>query len=193
MNAYTSPHKGWMTGLAAALLFLFATGFLADSYSSYAQERLSVAELEHQRATKQLEQWKEDSATAKTLRQHLSDADVARLLEAGNPKAMTAKLEPLAAASRLSNFSYTLSPLQPWDGHPSFSGIEGIVKSTLTIEADTPHDGDVFAFLNELSTLQGKFTLTELHISPIKEAKDRPLSALNLHARATLDWLVNAP
>ena len=193
MNSVSSPHLRWITlGIVSVFLYL-ASVPLCDFLSDHSRQMLSSSQIENARAVKQFEQWKEDSLAAKTLAKSLSNEEITRLLESGSPKAMTSHLEPLAAASRLSNFSYTLSPASPWDGMPDFPGIEGIVKSVLTIETDAPHDADIFAFLGHLSSLQGKFKLTELHILPISDKPDQPLSDLNLHARATLEWLANRP
>jgi len=186
------PRSLWIAALCAVLLFWAACNLLAGTTATHYQSIVTQKREHKERLALQLQQWRDDAETARTIRENISEHDIARLLEPGNRRAMTARLEPLAAANYLANMTYTLSPAQPWDGGKDFPGIEGVTTSRLSVEADVPHDGYIFAFLAQLSTLQGRFILDELHIAPRSEQHKNDSAALNLHMQARLEWLVNA-
>jgi len=183
-------HRPWILALLAALLFAVTMNILTTRITDHFNMAYEQMAAKKNRLTLQLDLWRNDAQTARTIRENISELDIARLLEPGNRKSMTAKLEPLATAHHLVNMTYTLSPPQPWDGGTQFPGIEGVVVSTLTLESDAPHDGAIYAFLSQLKELQGRLTIQELHIGPISEPNATP-SALNLHMKAKLEWLVN--
>ncbi len=186
-------HRAWMTGLFCAVVLVL----IEPSIAQKLQTRLTLQQnelAEHFLALAQQKvQFEADLQTAQTIDETLNPIDAETLLAPSNRQHLSQRLESIAASSRLFNVNYLLSPAQTWTEEGPFTGIEGITQSTLTLEADAPHDGDSLGFLARLNALDGRLHLQQLSIKPLASHEDSPLAALNLHITARFLWLTNAP
>ncbi len=193
-------HKRWIIALAGLAAFLTLAPPLVRSYGEHLEIRRTILTTERDALAKQLDQLREDAQAALTLSQSISPEEVERLLAPMSRARLAEQLEAMAGTARLTHMQYTLAPFQPWDGGQAFAGIRGVVQSRLTIEADAPHDGHVFSFLEKLAGVEGKMTLISLSITPLATKPpqetategETQIPALNLHMKAELLWLANA-
>lgn len=184
-------HKSWILLLGAVLILLIGTPYLTSYYGKFFIEQKQALSQKRDRLAHQLKQWESDNKTAINIRRTISKEEVKNLLTPSNREALTAQIESLAASSRLSNLRFILAPGKPWDGGDSFPGIKKITGSKLLIEADAPHDGDIYNYIEKLATLDGKMALQKLAITPIHPEGTIKTSAYNLHFKATYLWLSN--
>ncbi len=186
-------HRAWMTGFFCAVLLVLMEPRIAH----FMHSRLSLTQNELAERffilAQQKVQFEADLQTAKTIDGTLSPSDIETFLAPSDRQQMSQRLESVAASARLFNVNYLLSAAQAWMGEGSFTGIEGIVQSTLTLDADAPHDNDILGFLSHLNALGGRLDLQQLSIKPITHNDASPLAALNLHVTAQFLWLTNAP
>lgn len=184
-------HRSWILLLSGVLILLVGSPYLTSCYKDYFASQKNDLTYKRDRLAKQLKQWEKDNKTAIDISQTMTKEEIDNLLTPAGRNAMSAQIEPLAATARLGHVRYILSPPKPWDGGNKFPGIKKIVQSTLIIEADAPHDGDIYNFMDKLSALSGKFVLQKLTITPLYDQDSQTLSAYNLHFKATCLWLAN--
>lgn len=192
MKRATPKEWLWLASpFVAAVLTLALLPASAALQKEMATQQLQLSS-QKEKLGRQLRQWQADAQTAQVLARTLPESAIARLLDPGDRKALAAQIEPLALSARLANISYVLSPAQDWDGGATFPGIRDATISALTIEADAPSDSDIYAFLKSLLAQPGRFEITSLTITPLREDIAARPAALNLRMKASLQWIANA-
>ena len=191
-HAQMRPHTGWIFATLFAALTLFSVSPLASAIESSLSEKLTTARMERDKLAAQIKQWKDDAHTAQELSRTITTSELDHLLLAYPQHKMAEQVESIGAASRLANMVYLIEPPAPWEGDGAFSGITGIKRSILNVEADTPHDGDIVAFLRNFKPDPARITLLELNIDRLENSVGKTPSAINLHMKARYEWLANA-
>ncbi len=187
MNALR-PHHGWLLALGAALLLAAASDPLLRYARNGMAEESRALDAEHARISQSLMQLRDDAATAQRLSRTITSKDMEKYLAPTDRAKIAARLEPIATASRLSRFTYTLSPEQNFA--PEGGDMDGIAQSHLTLEAEAPQDDDATRFLLRLQqTLPGRAALQHLSL---ERTNPTALSATNIHLKAEIDWLSNS-
>lgn len=184
-------HRSWVLLLSSMVLILTVTPYLTGSMTDAHNNKKASLTNERDLLSKKVTQWKEDNKKAIEISQTFSKTEIDNLLTTADRDTMTAQLESLAALAKLSNMRYILSPLKPWDGGKHFPGIQNIFTSTLLVEANAPHGGSIFNFMNKLDSVEGKMALKKLEITPLRKDTAKKLRAYNLHFKATYQWLAN--
>jgi len=186
-------HRVWIAALACTVLLLIAQPFAVRALRANVENETQTLLTQKTRLTRQLDQWNEDALTAADLAQTIQPQEVDRLLAVPDASEIAAQIETFAALARLDRFSYNFTSPQLWKGDDLLPTVRGIAHSTLSIEADAPHDGDALAFIRRVKQLTGKMTLRNLTLSRLKtKATTEELAAYNLHIKAEFDWLANA-
>lgn len=184
-------HRPWILSCSLILMVLLSIPLGARSYNRHLEERKQTLSQKREELSRQLDQWREDSRKAMELSQTLPHEEVKALLAPLSRQKWVEQIEPLAASARLINVHYELSPPSAWTGEGTLSNVTGISQSTLKIEADAPHDGDIFTFLEQVGKMPGRLTLKRLIISPLPQEKSQDPSAFNLHLQVDYLWLSN--
>ncbi|MDD5585946.1 MAG: hypothetical protein PHY92_03190 [Alphaproteobacteria bacterium] len=185
-------HRWWLAALAAALVLLACGDPLLRYGHDALTARLQKSDAAKKNLTTVLQQLRDDAATAERLSRAIKAGEAAAYLAPADRLQITAQLEPLATASRLGRFTYTLSPEQPFKPEQASPDTDGLAESVLTFEADAPHDGDAYRFIERLlRRLPGRARLRQLAIENTNAANAGPLAVANVRLNATVDWLAN--
>jgi hypothetical protein len=186
------PHRWWLAAFGIALVLLAGSDPVMRYGHEILTERLQKLDAEKRTLTGALQQLRGDAAAAERLSKAIKAEDVAAYLAPADRLQITAQLEPLATVSRLGNFTYALSPEQPFKPEQASPDTDGLVESVLTFEADAPHDGDAYRFIDRLlHRLPGRARLRQLVIERSQASIDGPLAASNIRLNATIGWLAN--
>ena len=185
-------HRWWLAVFVAALLLLASSDPLLRAAQNILTQKSQRLETEKQNLSQTLQHLRDDAATAERLSRALKAGWAQTYLAPVDRRQMAAQLEPLAAASRLGRFTYTLLPEQPFKPEPALPDTEGLVQSALTVEADAPHDGDATHFIQRLlQALPGRAQLQQLALERPEANTTAPLAEKNVRLNATIDWLAN--
>jgi len=183
------PHIGWLLALIGA--FILIVGLDPARHYAYEMTGQKQKELssDHERLALNLRQLRDDAALAERLSKDINANDVEKYLAPSNRLEAVAMLDPLAFDSRLSNFSYTLSPEQPYKSPDDGSDMRGIVQSSLTLQAEAALDNDTYRFLENLPrVLPGRLRLEKLSVERIKL---NLFEATNVRMTAVFEWVAN--
>ena len=190
-------HKWWLAALVAALFVPVCSDPVLRAAHGILAQRLQRVETEKQNLSQVLQHLRDDAATAVRLSHELNAGEATTYLAPVDRRQTAAQFEPLAAASRLGRFTYTLLPEQPFKPEPALPDTDGLAQSALNIEADAPHDGDAQHFIQQLlQALPGRAQLQQLDIERMDSNAatnvNTPLAGKNVRLSATIDWLANA-
>lgn len=185
------PHRFWLAAICLCLFLLVISRPLTRVASAALNQRLQRIQAERTTIAHALENLHVDAAAAEELSQDIALDDVATYLAPVDRLKLTEQFEPLASAMRLDRFTYSLSPEQPYKTYPANADLDGVVESSLSLEAEAPHDGDVYRFLQELTALlPGHAQLRHVSISRLREDPSS-FGAMNVKLSASIDWLAN--
>jgi hypothetical protein len=185
-------HRWWLIALSAAFLLLVCSDPLSRAAHDVLARRLHKLEIEQKNLTQSLEQLRGDAAIAERLNREIKTGEADSWLAPVDRRQIAAQFEPLAAAARLSRFTYTLSPEQPVEADKPSDDMNGLVQSSLTLEADAPHDADAYRFIGRiLRLLPGHAQLRQLVIERLNANGSGQLAATNIRLNANIDWLSN--
>jgi hypothetical protein len=187
-----APHRNWILALSAAFVLMAGSNPLLR----YMQDKMTLKQTERaeeqQRLAQNLQQLRDDAATAQKLSEAMDTSVVETMLAPVDRIQITARLETLARGARLSSFTYTLSPEQPFKPDGEEIEPDGIMQSDLTLQADAPQDGNVFRFIENLQqALPGRARLQRLSVERINANDKTPLATANVRMNAALHWLAN--
>lgn len=156
--------------------------------------RLNKLETETRELVHALDQLHKDAETAESLSRAMKADDIETYLAPVNRLSVAAGLEPLARAARLSSFTYKLSPGRAPENDYALADADGLVESAIMFEAEAPHDLAVYRFVTHMARqLPGRTRLRALTLERMNLNEKETLSALNVRAIATIDWLANKP
>lgn len=191
MNAW-SPHRRWIAGMGVTLAILsvaFPLWRSTRAHLRYQCQRMAQQRTDVQKALANL---RHDAATAESLNRSIGAQAMAFYLAPVDRLAITGTFETLACASRLTKFTYTLSPSKPYRPYPANPDAHGLVQSALTLEAQTPQDLDAFQFVHALlRSLPGRASLQRLTVTRLDADGVHALKPVNLAFSASIDWLAN--
>lgn len=177
--------------LLAAVITVLTLGHVSLSALNdnllHEQEQL---DLRSKRLSQELAQWEQDVLTARTLRNELSGDQVEDLLRPTDTSNLGPLFDALAASSRLSEAVFSVTGPEAWDGENDFPGIEDIVRTKISLEAQAPADSDFWSFWAALSQLGGKWVLDSVEMQRVSQ--NSGLQALNIRVKASLSWYANA-
>jgi len=181
------PHVPWLAAFCAACVLLTATDPLSEKARAIFSDKIRQAENMKSEAERSLQFLRADANTARALSREVTAGEVEAFLAPTDRLQIAARLEQLAAGHRLSRLVYAFSPEKSFVPPPSAPDAEGLSESVLTLEADAPHDVEVFRFLEEArKLLPGRACMKNLTIELLPR-----LAAANVHFSASIDWLSN--
>jgi len=191
MHESILPHRNWALLLGIMLIIALGSPFFStymyDHFETRKKELINKRDL----LAKQFKQWQEDRKTAFEINKTISKEEIGNLLAPTDKDVVAAQIETLGAKARLKRLHYIFSPPKPWDGEKDFPGILKVGQRTLVIEADAPHDGYIYSFLENMDTVGGKMRLQKLSITSLGNFDKNNPSAYNLHVSVTYQWLYN--
>ncbi len=186
------PHRRWLAALVAAFALLIGGDPLLRMAHGGLNARLQKLEDETRDLTQALDQLHKDAETAEKLSRSMKADEMEAYLAPVDRLKITAQFEPLARAAHMGKFTYTLLPERPLKHDYALADAEGLVESSLTFDAEAPHDAAVYRFIDRLMRqLPGRAQLRSLTLDRMSMDDKAPLSPLNVRASAEIDWIAN--
>lgn len=181
-------HQLWIALLSCGVIILFLTGPLMAHLTQKTDDILRKLNNEKTKRTEQIQQWENDAFTASELKQGMKTRDIKRYLSATKRTTMTERLELLASASLLYDFSFTLAPTAPWKGNAIFPNFTDVTESRLTFTAKAPYESTLYHFLEFFSGL----TTSHAEIQKITMKRtNKKLGTRNIAISGQIKWLMN--
>ncbi len=157
------PHKAWFLALYAVLLLLLGLDPLMTLSREAIEKEQNDLSSAHRQLEQELKQLRDDAALAERLSRDINAGDVEKYLAPASRLQVTAKLEPLAADSRLSNFTYTLAPEQPYTDKRPDRETEGLVQSRkLSLRMKRQRTAATYGYRYFQQALPGKLRLDSI-------------------------------
>jgi hypothetical protein len=185
------PHRVWIALLALALIIAAGNAPLIGIAQKKTSDRLAALRAEADKSANTLRQLREDIATTERLKNQIGETEAEKSLAPVDRLRAAQILERRAAESRLTHFTYTLSPERKTPVDTVGAGTQTLATSQLTLMADAPTDIDAYIFIDAVRrALPGRLTLRQFTLTRIGAA-DAPIAAANLRLNATAEWLSN--
>jgi hypothetical protein len=186
------PHRKWIGLLALAALMAVTNASVLDLALDKAEGKRQKLNAENKEAAADLRQLKEDLLAVEKMKDEI-DADTAKKDLAPVDRLRAARtLENRATEAKLTRLTYTFSPEEKVTVDTVAAGKQDFALSKWTVSADAPTDLDAYVFLDSLSrTLPGQVTFRQLSIQRLPRKSDNSLSTMNVHLRASGEWLSN--
>ena len=143
---------------------------------------------EHDRLTKQITLWEENVRAAQDLRGQLSKVEIDGLLAPMPAARLMPTIEAMAALSHLTHLKLSVSDGKPWDGGTTLTGIEGVNRYSVSLDAQAPLDSNIYRFLGSLPNLGGHLELNEIAVTRLTQEKP---TALNVSLKLRGFWYGN--
>jgi hypothetical protein len=186
-----AAHRLWLSLLAIAVIIGAANAPLIGMATRAERTKLENLRSQSQKETDALRQLQDDLDATENLKTQIDDSDADRSLQSVNRLRVAKMLETRAAESRLTSFTYSLSPEKPTEFDTIGAGKQTLATSDVAMTADAPTDIDVYRFVENIRlSLPGRLALR--HLSMERAAQpNAPIAATNLHVKIDAEWLSN--
>lgn len=147
-------HKKWLSLLIGSILALLILTPIENFFEkNVLQEKRRLNTTKDERLT-QIQNWEQDTLTATILQDEKRSKDILSYLQKTNRTRLMERIELLAAASGVLDFTYTLSPSAQWSGNRAFPSFTDVTESRLTFRANVPYEEAIYHFLDSFQNLK---------------------------------------